>query len=302
VIKRLALALLAVVGVALLTFVVQFVVPGDPARNLAPRSPSPQVLALIRRALHLNDPLLTQLGHYFWALLHGDLGQSYVRREPVSTLLMDRLPATGELALAGVLVEMVVGSGLGILAALRPRLRFLTTSVSLGLLSVPSFTLGLLLLLLFGFTLGIAPVTGGSGLSELVLPALTLGLGGAPWYAGLVEEQMIESLSSSYVRTAVAKGLTDRQIVRRHVLRNVISPALTLVGLDLGIYFSGVVVVEAVFDWPGVGQLAVQSLNDLDRPVVMGTVLFGAAAVVLLNLAVDVARMYVDPRTRQEPA
>ena len=165
---------------------------------------------------------------------------------------------------------------------------------------MPIFVLGLLLLLLFGFRLGIAPVTGGTGPAQLVLPALTLGLIGAPWYAQIVADQMQDSLASSYVRTAVSKGLSDSYILRRHVLRNVLSPALTMVGLDLGYYLSGVVTVEVVFIWPGIGLLAVNSLHNLDRPVVMGTVIVGAVAVVFFNLVADVLRMFVDPRTREE--
>lgn len=135
-----------------------------------------------------------------------------------------------------------------------------------------------------------------------MLPALTLGLVGAPWYAQIVADQMSDSLSSAYVRTAVAKGLTNGHILRHHVLRNVLSPALTMIGMDLGAYLSGVVTVEVVFGWPGIGLLAVESLQNLDRPVVMGTVLVGAVAVVFFNLLADLLRMYVDPRTRQDPA
>jgi peptide/nickel transport system permease protein len=143
-------------------------------------------------------------------------------------------------------------------------------------------------------------VTGGAGPAQLVLPALTLGLIGAPWYAQIVADQMQDSLASSYIRTAVSKGLSDSYILRRHVLRNVLSPAITMIGLDLGSYLSGVVTVEVVFIWPGIGLLAVNSLHNLDRPIVMGTVIVGAVAVVFFNLVADVLRMFVDPRTREE--
>ncbi|HEX9066328.1 MAG TPA: ABC transporter permease [Streptosporangiaceae bacterium] len=300
VIRRLVFGLIAVTGVIVLAFLLEYVVPGDPARAIAPRANSPAVLASIRAQLHLNQPLIVQFADYFGNLLRGNLGTSYVQRQPVASLIGPRLATTGVLALAGVIAEVIIGGGLGILATLFGRVRALVSAINLTLLAIPIFVLGLLLLLVLGFQLGAAPVTGGAGAAQLVLPALTLGLIGAPWYAQIVADQMQESLASPYVRTAVAKGLSDRYILRRHVLRNVLSPAITMVGLDLGSYLSGVVTVEVVFVWPGIGLLAVNSLHQLDRPVVMGTVIVGAVAVVFFNLLADVVRMYVDPRTREE--
>lgn len=299
-IRRLVFGFIAVAGVVVLAFLLEFVVPGDPAKAIAPRAQSVAVLENIRVQLHLNQPLIVQFADYFGNLLRGNLGTSYIQRQPVASLIGPRLLTTGVLALAGVIAEVIIGGALGVAAALYSRVRALISAINLTLLAVPIFVLGLLLLLLFGFRLGIAPVTGGSGPAQLVLPALTLGLIGAPWYAQIVADQMQESLASSYVRTAVSKGLSDSYILRRHVLRNVLSPALTMVGLDLGSYLSGVVTVEVVFIWPGIGLLAVNSLHNLDRPVVMGTVIVGAVAVVFFNLVADALRMFVDPRTREE--
>lgn len=300
--RRLAYGLVAVLGVAALTFLAEFVVPGDPARALAPRAQSAAVLENIRVQLHLNQPLAAQFANYFAGLFRGDLGTSYVQRQSVASLIGPRLIATGMLAVAGVVAEVIIGGTLGMLASLYPRVRAAVSGINLTLLALPQFVVGLVLLLIFGFRLHIAPVTGGAGPAQIVLPALTLGLVGAPWYAQIVADQMDDSLSSAYVRTAVSKGLSDRYILRRHVLRNVLSPALTMIGLDLGAYLSGVVTVEVVFGWPGIGLLAVESLQNLDRPVVMGTVIVGAVAVVVFNLVADLLRMYVDPRTRQDPA
>jgi ABC-type dipeptide/oligopeptide/nickel transport system permease component len=301
-IRRLIYGLIAVLGVAVLSFLAEFVVPGDPARAIAPRATSAAVLENIRIQLHLNRPLIVQFGDYFAALFHGNLGTSYVQRQSVLSLIAPRLAATGWLALAGVVAEVLLGASLGLLATLYPRIRAAVSALNLTLLAVPQFVVGLILLLIFGFQLHMAPVTGGAGPAQIVLPALTLGLAGAPWYAQIVADQLSDSLSSAYVRTAVAKGLADRHILRHHVLRNVLSPALTMIGMDLGSYLSGVVTVEVVFGWPGIGLLAVESLQNLDRPVVMGTVLVGAVAVVFFNLIADLLRMYVDPRTRQEQA
>jgi ABC-type dipeptide/oligopeptide/nickel transport system permease component len=300
VIRRLIFGLIAVIGVVTLAFVLEFVVPGDPAKAIAPRANSPAVLASIRDQLHLNQPLMVQFADYFGNLLRGNLGTSYVQHQSVASLIGPRLLTTGVLALAGVIAEVFIGGALGVLATLYGRVRALVGAINLTLLAVPIFVLGLLLLLVFGFRLGIAPVTGGTGAAQLALPALTLGLIGAPWYAQIVADQMQDSLASSYVMRAVSKGLSDSYILRRHVLRNVLSPAVTMIGLDLGSYLAGVVTVEVVFVWPGIGLLAVNALHDLDRPIVMGTVIVGAVAVVFFNLVADVARMFIDPRTREE--
>lgn len=301
IIRRVVFGLVAVAGVAVLTFLLEFIVPGDPARAILGPHVTPQTLANARSQLHLNEPLYVQFLSYFGNLLHGNLGTSYVGQQSVASLIGPRLAATGLLALAGVVAEVLLGGTLGVLASLYPRLRLMINSVNMTLLSVPTFVLGLVLLLALGYGLHIgAFVSGGMGPGQLVLPALTLGLIGAPWYAQIVADQMQETLASSYVRTAVSKGLSDRYILFRHVLRNVLSPTITMIGLDLGAYLSGVVVVEVVFGWPGIGELAEQSLTNLDRPTVMGTVLIGAVAVVLFNLVADVSRMYVDPRTREE--
>jgi len=299
-IRRLIFGVIAVIGVITLAFVLEFVVPGDPAKAIAPRANSQAVLASIRAQLHLNQPLMVQFADYLANLLRGNLGTSYVQHQSVASLVGPRLLTTGVLALAGVIAEVFIGGALGILATLYSRVRALVGAINLTLLAVPIFVLALLLLLVFGFRLGIAPVTGGAGAAQLALPALTLGLIGAPWYAQIVADQMQDSLASSYVRTAVSKGLSDSYILRRHVLRNVLSPAVTMMGLDLGSYLSGVVTVEVVFVWPGIGLLAVNALHDLDRPIVMGTVIIGAVAVVFFNLVADVARMFIDPRTREE--
>ncbi len=300
VIRRVVFGAIAIFGVVVLAFLLEFVVPGDPARAIAPRAQSAAVLANIRRQLHLNQPLIVQFASYFGNLLRGNLGTSYIQRQSVASVIGPGLKYTAALALAGVIAEVVLGGALGVLATLFPRVRALVNAVNLTLLAIPIFVLGLLLLLAFGYGLHLAPVAGGAGPGQIVLPALTLGLIGAPWYAQIVADQMQDSIASSYVRTAVSKGLSDGYILRRHVLRNVLSPAITMIGLDLGSYLSGVVTVEVVFAWPGIGLTAVNALQNLDRPVVMGTVIVGAVAVVFFNLVADLVRMVVDPRTREE--
>jgi peptide/nickel transport system permease protein len=301
-ITRLGLALVTILGVILFTFMLMFVLPGDPSRAIAGPRATPETLALVRANLHLDGGLGTQLWSYLTGIVRGDLGVSYVRRRPVADLLLERLPSTALLALAGLALSVAMGAPLGVWDGLRQRRSRLLAVMSVGLLSIPTFSLAFALLLLFGYVLSLAPITGGTGLSNLVLPALTLGLFGLPYYANVVRDSMQEVLASPYVRTAVATGMTRRQVIARHVLRNAFSPVITMIGLDFALYMSGVVFVESVFAWPGIGQLQTQAFGDLDRPVLMGTVVVAAVAVVAANLAADTVRMVVDPRTRREPA
>jgi ABC-type dipeptide/oligopeptide/nickel transport system permease component len=299
---RAALGAVTIAGVVVLTFVLMFVVPGDPARGIAGPRADAETLALVRANLHLDGSLAEQLWSYMSGIVRGDLGVSYVRREPVTDLLAARLPATAILACAGLALSVVLGSALGVWDGLRPRRSRLLATVNVGLLSIPTFSMGFTLLLIFGYKLSLFPITGGTGAANLVLPAVTLALWGVPYYASVVRDGMQEVLAAPYTRTAVGKGLPRRAVITGHVLRNALSPVVTMVGLDFAIYMSGVVFVENVFAWPGIGQLQTQAFGDLDRPVLMGTVVVAAVIVVAANLAADTARMFLDPRTREQPA
>jgi ABC-type dipeptide/oligopeptide/nickel transport system permease component len=284
--------------VLFLVFLLEFVVPGDPVASVAPKAHDPVTIARIRHDLHLDDPLTVQLKDYVSGVVHGDLGTSYVRNEPVATAIGDRLPATAVLAAAGLMVEITLGLALGIWAATRRTGRKVAVAVSVTLTTVPPLVMGLLLLLVFGYTLKLVPVLGGVGPAQLILPAIALGFIGVPYYAQIVSEELTTSFASPYVRSAVARGLTNRRIIRRHVLRNVAGPTITIAALDLATYCSGVVIIEAVFGWPGVGQLAVQSVGALDRPMILGITLLTALVVCFANLAADLLRTVFDPRTR----
>jgi ABC-type dipeptide/oligopeptide/nickel transport system permease component len=300
IVLRVALAALTVLAVIVLTFVLEFVIPANPARVVAGPKASSQVVAEVARNLGLNRPEWQQLLSYIGGVLHGDLGYSYVSQTSVTSLLAGRLPATALLMAAGIAVELAVGGALGLWDGLRPKRSWVLASLNIGLLSVPTFTFGFLLLLLFGYVWPVLPVSGGLGAAQLVLPALTLGLLGAPYYAIVVRDQLREVLPAPFVRTALAKGLTRRQILRGHVLRVVVPPVLTMAGMDVALFLSGVVFVEDIFAWPGIGQLQVQAFENVDRPVLMGTVIVAATAVVVMNLVVDLLRLVVDPRVRAE--
>jgi peptide/nickel transport system permease protein len=300
IVLRVGLAALTVLAVIVLTFVLEFVIPANPARVVAGPKASSQVVAEVARNLGLNRPEWQQLLSYIGGVLHGDLGYSYVSQTSVTSLLAGRLPATALLMAAGIAVELAVGGALGLWDGLRPKRSWVLAGINIGLLSVPTFTFGFLLLLLFGYVWPVLPVSGGLGAAQLVLPALTLGLLGAPYYAIVVRDQLREVLPAPFVRTALAKGLTRRQILRGHVLRVVVPPVLTMAGMDVALFLSGVVFVEDIFAWPGIGQLQVQAFGNVDRPVLMGTVIVAAAAVVVMNLFVDLLRLVVDPRVRAD--
>jgi peptide/nickel transport system permease protein len=297
---RVLLGLVTILGVIVLTFALQMLVPGDPARRVAGPRASAETLAVVRENLRLDDPIAVQFGTYVYRVAQGDLGVSYVQRRPVVDLIMERLPKTLLLAFCGLTISIVLGGGLGLWDGLRRRRSRVLAATNVVFLSIPTFTLGFLLLVVFAYKLDWLPLGGGSGPKDLILPALTIGLFGMPYYAAVVSESVREALASTYMRTAVAKGLPRRTIIRRHVVRNSLSPVITLAGLDAAVMLSGIVLVEAVFGWPGIGTLQERAFRDLDRPVLMGTVILSAFLVVAFNLVADVLRAMVDPRTRAE--
>jgi peptide/nickel transport system permease protein len=299
---RIGLGLITILGVVVFTFVLMFLVPGDPARAIAGPRATPQVLALVRENLHLGASVPAQLWSYLTGIAQGNLGISYTQDAPVNQLILDRLPATVALGLSGLALSVLLGAVAGVWDGLRRRRSAVLAVINVGFLSFPPFSLGFILLLVFGYKLRLFPITGGTSAAKLVLPALTLGLYGMPYYASVVRDGLQEALAASYTRTAVAKGLARRHILVHHVLRNALSPALTMVGLDFAILLSGVVFVEDVFSWPGIGELQTQAFSDVDRPLLMGTVVVAAVLVVVATLVVDLLRMALDPRTRVEIA
>ncbi len=289
-----------VFGVATLSFVMVFLMPGDAARMYAgPRAPEATVQR-IREIWGLDQPLPVQYVRYIGRALQGDLGNSTRDNRPVLTAILERLPATIQLALAGLFVELVIGVPLGILAALRPGswIDQLATVVSLVGISIPSFALGLIALYIFGFLIPVFPLGGYGTPLHLVLPALTLGIGGTAFYARVLRNNLLEVMGEDFIRTAKAKGLSARAVLLRHALRNALLPTVTLAALDLALLLGGTVVIEAVFGWPGVGLQAFQAIRNQDTPLIMGTVLFASISVVGINLGVDLLYAVLDPRVR----
>ena len=298
--KRLGAAVAILLGVSVITFILAFLVPADPVRAHAGPNATPATVESIRHELWLDRPLPLQYLHYLGNLAQGDLGRSYLQRTAVTELIRSRLPATLLLMAGAIACELLIGLPAGIFAATR-RGRPIDRGVmvlSFAGVSAPPFIVGLLLLYVFAYRLDWLPLSGYGGLSHLVLPALTLGIAGGGWYSRMMRSSMIEVLRLDYVRTARSKGLTEPGIILRHALRNAILPVIAMIGLDIGIFMSGAVVVESVFGWPGIGQLAWQAIQRLDLPIIMGVTLVAAVAIVLGNLLADLVTPLIDPRIR----
>ena len=247
--------------------------------------------------------MIAQYWTYVVNLLHGDLGTSFaLQNKPVATEILRALPISALVALGGVFWELIIGVPVGIIAAYRPKgvMDRTSTFVSLIGLSAPPFWVGLLLLYVLAYKMSLFPLNGWGSpiISYLILPTFTLGIGGAAWYARLVRTSMIDVLASPYVQMARAKGMPERSIIFRHSLRNVLTPLVTLLGMDLGYFLGGVVVIESIFGLPGVGKLTFDAIGSLDIPMITGAVLFAAIFIVLMNLLVDVVYALIDPRVR----
>ena len=301
----LARRLLAVVpvlfGVTLAVFSMLFLVPGDPVKMmLAEFVTTPDQIAQMRAQLHLDEPVLEQYGRFVANAVRGDLGTSIRSRRAVSTEIGENVGSTAQLALASMAVAVAIGVPLGLLAALFRSSWFDAGSMIVALLgvSMPSFWLGLLMIVTFSLHLGWFPATGGGDLHHLVLPAVTLGMIASAIIARLTRSSMLEVLGQDYVRTARAKGLAWWGVVVRHALKNALIPVITIFGLQFGNLLAGAVIVETVFSRPGLGRLIVGGILAKDFPLVQGTVLFVATTYVLINVLVDIAYAFVDPRIR----
>jgi ABC-type dipeptide/oligopeptide/nickel transport system permease component len=301
--RRLAQMILVVFGVVTLAFIFSNVVPGNPARTIAGAHATPATVASISHQLGLDKPLLTQYGEYLGRLVHGNLGTSYaLEGRSVASEIVSALPTTLQLAIGGVLVEIIVGIPIGVIAAYRPRgvLDRVLNIVALVGLSAPPFWLGLMLLYYLAYKLSLFPLsgTGHPFVWYLILPSFTLGIGGAAFYARMVRTTMLTVLHSPFIEFARLKGMPERTIIWRHALRHVLTPVITMLGMDLGYFLGGVLIIESVFGLPGVGELAFNAISNLDVPMITGTVLFAAVFVVLMNFIVDVAYTLIDPRVR----
>jgi ABC-type dipeptide/oligopeptide/nickel transport system permease component len=311
IIRRLLLSVLVLLGVSLLVFLVLHFMPVDPVRELlmqhqtgtAPTTEgtiSDQQIAELRKQMGLDQPLLVQFARFIWNALHGDFGQSWRTKRSVLTMIVKNAPDTIQLSLAGMVISVTLGLVFGTIAAVKQNTAFDTVAMVLavGGVCAPGFWLGLMLMLVFGLRLGWLPPIGSGTWRHLVLPAMTMGIGGAALVARLTRANMVEVLRQEYITTARSKGLSERIVVAKHALRNAMIPVVTVVGLSLGHMLGGSVIIENVFGRPGLGGLAVSAIWEKDYPVVQTTVLMMAISYVAANLLVDIVYGMLDPRIR----
>ena len=298
--RRLIQSALILLGVSLITFALLYLLPADPVRQIAGRSATPQTVENIRVQLGLDQPFFVQYWRYLINLLSGDLGRSYIQRSEVAELIAARLPASLLLMVGAIACELLIGLSMGMIAAVQ-RGSSIDQTLMVGSfvsVSAPQFVVGLLLLYVFAVRLGWFPIGGYGTWRHLVLPSLTLGILGAGWYSRMMRSSMIDVLRQDYIRTARAKGLHRGTILLRHALPNAILPVIAMIGIDIGIFMGGIVVVESVFGWPGIGQLAWQAIQRVDIPIIMGVTLVSACAIVLGNLLADIVAPFIDPRIK----
>jgi peptide/nickel transport system permease protein len=315
IIRRLLWSVLLLLVVSFLTFVIFYLLPAaDIATLRAGRQPTPERIAAIRTQLGLDKPFYVQFGKYIWNLVaHFDFGYSYQNNIPVRQTLFDRLPATASLAIGGAVVWLCIGIPIGIISAIKRGtiLDRMAMGGALIAISAPVYWVGLVSIYLFSKDLGkLLPIFQGAGqyvpfqnnpikwAAALILPWLVLATAFAAVYARFLRSNLLDVMGEDYIRTARSKGLGERKVVFKHGLRSAITPIVTIFGLDLGILFGGAILTETVFNIPGVGRLAFDAIQKSDLPIVQGTVLIGALAIILMNLLVDIVYAFLDPRVR----
>ncbi len=314
ILRRIAYAVILLVAVLVLNFVLIHLAPGDPADVIAGEmgGASPEMMAQIRAAYGLDKPVAEQLWVYLKKVAHGDLGYSFYFNRPVTELITQRIGATVLLVISALLVSVLAGTFMGVVAARKPTgfLSNFVTVFSLFGYSAPVFWTGMMLLILFAFWLPAFPASGmyevalGAGglahvldvLHHLVLPMMTLAIIYLAQYSRLARASMLDVLGSDYIRTARAKGVSERMIIYKHALKNAILPVVTMAGLQMSYLFSGAVLVETVFNWPGLGRLAFESILRRDHPTILGILFFSTFIVVFANLLTDLSYRLIDPR------
>ncbi len=302
IIRKLLYSVLVLYGVLTITFFINYVLPGDPARLLLGQRADIASVEALRKQLGLDRPLYEQYVNYLWRVLHGDLGRSFATNRDVVETIAERIPATALLAVSAITLASILGILLGIFSALRANTWFDTTIMTTALLgiSLPSFVTGLLFALLFGVLLQWLPISGyiNRGWEYLLLPMITLGVRPLSIIARLTRSSMLEVLHQEYIRTAKAKGLPQSAVLFKHALRNALNPVVTTVSAWFAALLAGTFFIEYIFNWPGIGTVAINAIEKLDYPVIQGVVLFTAVVFVIINLLVDIIYAFLDPKIK----
>ena len=302
IVRRILQTIPVLFGVIVITFILMYLVPGDPVVSMVGERYDEETIHKLRKELHLDDSLPMQFVHYVSNVLRGDFGKSFVTGGSVSEELLIKLPNTLILAVASMIIAIITGLTMGIVSSLRPQsiLDKITMLFALAGISVPVFWVGLMLVLFIGVFLQWLPPTGFGGIEYIILPAITLGLRSAAYLARLTRATMLDVLNQDYIRTARMKMLPEWKVILKHGFPNILIPIITVIGTDFGSYLSGAVLTESIFGWPGIGRYALEAILKRDFPVIQGTVLFMALMFILANLIVDIFYGIVDPRMRIE--
>ena len=301
--KRLLAMIPVILGVTLIVYLIMSLAPGDPARTILGELATEEQVNELREEMGLNDPIIVQYFRYIWNLLHGDLGRSYQSRIDVSTEIFSRFPNTIKLALAASLFSVILALPLGIIAAVKQNTFFDSFSMFVAIIGIscPTFWFGLILILVFAVNLKWFPVSGQvDNFRGMVPPALTLAFNSMAAMARVTRSSMLEVIRQDYIRTARAKGVSQRNVILQHAVPNAMIPTVTVIGLRIGGLLAGAVICETVFSWPGIGRLLVQSIQSRNTPVVLGCIIIFSICFSLVNLIVDILYAFIDPRIKSQ--
>jgi len=302
IVRRILQTIPVLFGVIVITFILMYMVPGDPVVSMVGERYDEETIHKLRKELHLDDSLPMQFVHYVSNVMRGDFGKSFITGGSVSEELLIKFPNTLILAVASMIIAIITGLTMGIVSSLKPQsiLDKITMFFALAGISAPVFWVGLMLILFIGVFLQWLPPTGFGGVEYIILPAITLGLRSAAYLARLTRATMLDILNQDYIRTARMKRLPEWKVILKHGFPNILIPIITVIGTDFGSYLSGAVLTESIFGWPGIGRYALEAILKRDFPVIQGTVLFMALMFILANLIVDIFYGIVDPRIRIE--
>jgi peptide/nickel transport system permease protein len=302
ILRKLLYSILILIGVITVTFSLMYVIPGDPARLMLGQRADIASIDAVRKQLGLDDPLYVQYGRFMYKAVQGDLGRSYSSNRDVLKTILETFPATGLLAVSALIISSIIGILIGVISSVRPYTAADNISMLVALfgISFPPFALGLIMALVFGAWLKWFPISGyvNNGAIYLVLPMLTLALRPLSIIARLTRSSMLDVLGQDYVRTARAKGVNEWKVIIKHALRNALNPVITTISAWLAALLGGTFFIEYIFNWPGIGLLAINSILSLDFPMIQGTVLFTAVIFIIVNMIVDIVYAFLDPKVK----
>ncbi len=300
--RKLLYSILVLIGVITVTFSLMYVIPGDPARLMLGQRADIASIDAVRKQLGLDDPLYVQYGRFMVKAVQGDLGRSYSSNRDVLTTIIETFPATAVLAVSALILSSIIGIIIGVISSIKPYTMADNLSMLIALfgISFPPFALGLVMALVFGAWLKWFPISGyiNNGFIYLILPMLTLALRPLAIIARLTRSSMLDVLGQDYVRTARAKGVSEWKVIIRHALRNALNPVITTISAWLAALLGGTFFIEYIFNWPGIGLLAINSILSLDFPMIQGTVLFTAVIFIIVNMIVDIIYAFLDPKVK----